>query len=69
MTKEGGDILRDPWSFPSKTGGDRLFQAGLLAPGSSYSPRLPVTHDSGLMWVSSPDTAAGPLPIFTGFPF
>ena len=45
-----------------------LNQAGILALGSSYSPRLPGSLQWPV-WISSPFTAAGPLPNFTGFPF
>lgn len=49
---------------------DALGQAGLLATGSSYlpEPSHPVTPGSGFFQVSSPDTAAGPRRILTGFP-
>ena len=53
-------------SLPSKIVGEYV-QAGLLTPGSFYSPRLPIHHvcfsrtvDSGFVWFSSPVTAAGP---------
>ena len=48
-------------------------QASLLALGSSYYPRLPIHQrtmaDSGISWISSPITAAGPHPFLTGFLF
>src|SRR6056297_2388867 len=45
-------------------------KAGLLAFGSIYCPRLPTAvGGSGCLRMSSPITAAGPLPFFTGFPF
>ena len=48
----------------------RFHQAGLLAHGSSYFPHLPVINDdSGILRISSPFTAVGPLPDRTGFPF
>ncbi len=51
-------------------GGRHGSQAGLLAPGSSYSLRLPTRRTgSGSMQVSSPVTAAGPRRTCTGFPF
>ena len=45
-------------------------KAGLLAFGSFYSPRLPISHqpETVVSQISSPITAAGPLPILTGFP-
>lgn len=45
-------------------------QAGFLTLGSTYSLRLPtLMHQSSGTWqISSPITAAGPLPISTGFP-
>ncbi len=43
-------------------------QAGLLAHGSPYSPVLPISKRQWFHRISSPLTAAGPLPIFTGFP-
>ena len=45
-------------------------KAGLLAFGSTYSPPLPVSLlPKQWYWqISSPITAAGPLPICTGFP-
>lgn len=43
-------------------------QAGLLTFGSSYRLRLPGLSASGIMQLSSPNTAAGPSPIFTRFP-
>ena len=48
----------------------RFTTAGLLASGSTYFPLLPtrLLPDSGLSRSSSPVTAAGPHPIFTGFP-
>ncbi len=39
----------DPLVFSIEDGCDHLFQAGLLALGSSYSPRLPVKYDSGFL--------------------
>ena len=44
--------------------------AGFLTLGSLYSPRLPIPlqRNSGLLRLSSPITAAGPLPTSTGFP-
>jgi len=47
-----------------------LLKAGLLTPGSSYFLRLPtrLKPNSGISQISFPVTAAGPLPIFTGFP-
>jgi hypothetical protein len=47
-----------------------VFKAGLLALGSSYFPHLPIPlkPNSGIVQISSPITAAGPLPVFTGFP-
>jgi hypothetical protein len=46
-------------------------KAGLLAFGSLYYLRLPTRLQpaSGSLQISSPITAAGPLPILTGFPF
>ena len=44
-------------------------QAGLLTFGSAYRLRLPGLSASGIVQLSSPITAAGPSPIFTGFPF
>src|SRR6056297_4148269 len=46
----------------------RKAQAGLLTSGSSYRLRLPGLSASGILQLSSPTTAAGPSPIFTGFP-
>jgi hypothetical protein len=43
-------------------------QAGLLTLGSSYRLRLPSLSTSGIMQLSSPNTAAGPSPSFTEFP-
>jgi hypothetical protein len=43
-------------------------QAGLLTLGSSYRLRLPSLSASDIMQLSSPNTAAGPSPNFTGFP-
>ena len=43
-------------------------QAGLLAHGSPYSPVLPISKRQWFHRISSPFTAAGPLPILTGFP-
>ena len=43
-------------------------QAGLLAHGSAYSPVLPISKRQWFHRISSPFTAAGPLPNFTGFP-
>jgi len=47
-----------------------LLKAGLLTPGSSYFLRLPtrLKPNSGISQISFPVTAAGPLPILTGFP-
>ena len=44
--------------------------AGLLTYGSPYSPRLPVSNviNSGVVRISSPNTAAGLSPIPTEFP-
>ena len=44
--------------------------AGLLASGSSYTPRLPagLAADSDFVRRSSPVTAAGPRRYCTGFP-
>jgi len=46
-------------------------RAGLLALGSSYSSGLPrnLQVSSGMSWVSSPITAAGPHGYRTHFPF
>src|SRR3989304_9230851 len=44
-------------------------RVGLLAPGSSYLPRLPVLTDSGILRLSSPVTAAGARRVFTPLPF
>jgi hypothetical protein len=45
-------------------------KAGLLAFGSIYSLRLPVSFQLAtvVLQISSPITAAGPLPTLTGFP-
>ena len=43
-------------------------QAGLLAPGSSYRPRPSHLATVAYMRLSFPVTAAGPLPVCTGFP-
>jgi hypothetical protein len=44
-------------------------QAGLLTLDSIYRLRLPILKmDSDIMQLSSPITAAGPSPIYTGFP-
>jgi hypothetical protein len=55
---------------PAPRGCGTAAWAGLLTLGSTYSPRLPLPmiQDSGLLRLSSPITAAGPLPILTGFP-
>ena len=45
-----------------------MAQAGLLTLGSFYRLRLPGNPASGLVQLSSPITAAGPSPDFTGFP-
>ncbi len=46
-----------------------VYQAGLLAPGSSYLPSLPgILTPVANFRLSSPDTAAGPPLILTGFP-
>ena len=50
------------------TRGDSANRVGLLAPGSSYSPSLPILTDSGVLRLSYPVTAAGPQRIFTVFP-
>lgn len=49
----------------------RVAQAGLLTFGSSYKLRLPTLSREAVasMQPSFPITAAGPFPIFTGFPF
>jgi hypothetical protein len=46
-------------------------QAGLLTFGSSCCSDLPISllQNSGILRVSSPITAAGPFPNYTGFPF
>jgi hypothetical protein len=49
--------------------GFRMAQAGLLTLGSLYRLRLPGNSASGIVQLSSPITAAGPSPNFTGFPF
>ena len=46
-----------------------ILWAGLLAPGSSYSPHLPVFTDSGILQLSFPVTAAGPRRVYTVLPF
>ena len=48
----------------------RMFKAGLLALGSAYFLRLPISFvdETVALQISSPITAAGPLPNFTGFP-
>src|ERR1700743_3485575 len=43
-------------------------RAGLLAPRSSYSPRLSVLAHSGIVGLSSLVTAAQPFRIYTRFP-
>src|SRR3990172_731247 len=43
-------------------------QAGLLVPGSSYSPHLPGLSQWFYLRLSSPDTAAGPPLILTRVP-
>lgn len=50
---------------------ERVVQAGLLTFGSSYKLRLPTLSRKAVAVVqpSFPITAAGPFPIFTGFPF
>jgi hypothetical protein len=45
----------------------QIAPAGLLASGSSSGRAFP-PFGSGIMRLSSPDTAAGPHPILTGFP-
>lgn len=45
-----------------------MLQAGLLAPGSSIVRAFPIRWISGSVRKMSPVTAAGPLPICTGFP-
>jgi hypothetical protein len=53
-----------------RTPGSCFARAGFLTLGSSLLPRLPITIAcySGFMRSRSPITAAGPFPIFTGFP-
>ncbi len=46
----------------------KALQAGLLTYGSTYWPGLPILSDSGVIWRSSPITAAGPRRNFTVFP-
>jgi hypothetical protein len=45
--------------------------AGLLAPGSSYSPRLPISlkRDSGEFAAFVPDNSGGTAPDLHGIPF
>ena len=47
-----------------------FIQVGLLTLGLSYGLNLPILiwQDSGMLQSSSPITAAGPSPNFTGFP-
>ena len=58
-------------SPPCSRGCQTIFQVGLLTLGSCYLPRLPIQLkvDSDILRFSSPITATGSLPIFTGFPF
>lgn len=44
------------------------FEVGLLTPGSSSFRTFPFYQNSGITRNSSPVTAAGPSPIYTGFP-
>jgi hypothetical protein len=63
--------LLDPYAgLPdiSAYGFTKRHQAGLLAHGSPYSPALPISKRQWFYRISSPFTAAGPLPILTGFP-
>ena len=63
--------LLDPYAgLPdiSAYGLTKRHQAGLLAHGSPYSPVLPISKRQWFYRISSPFTAAGPLPILTGFP-
>ncbi len=63
--------LLDPYAgLPdiSTHGFTKRHQAGLLAHGSAYSPVLPISKRQWFYRISSPFTAAGPLPILTGFP-
>ena len=55
---------------PSIGGSTAFTKAGFLALGSFYSLRLPVSFylETVAMQISSPITAAGPLPILTEFP-
>ena len=55
---------------PSIGGLTAFTKAGFLAFGSFYFLRLPVSFnlETVAMQISSPITAAGPLPISTGFP-
>lgn len=76
------DSLDHPWRTPRPVPGNdavtpvtrrntwvRIWeQAGLLASGSSYRPRLPTPKGSGHQRLSSPVTAAGPRRICTVFP-
>ena len=58
------------YQTPSIGGLTAFTKAGFLAFGSFYSLRLPVSFnlETVAMQISSPITAAGPLPIPTGFP-
>lgn len=62
------DLTTVPAALPYLRGNH--VKAGLLAPGSSEVLHLPnpLLQESGLSQISSPVTAAGPLPNSTGFP-
>jgi len=72
--KRCGDAVFHPQRclYPSPQGNKQksnIISAGLLASGSSYSPRLPILTNSDVLRLSSPVTAAGTRRIYTVLPF